>query len=617
MQLIPRFALLSLLTAAPTAGLAQVAPDGALRPEAERTLPRPDYAVPATPPPALPSAPAAPQAMTGGASVTLTAIVVEGDRAKAPVRAWEPLIDPASGLKVGLAPDELLGPEWVQRQFADNGLVGTPVPYARIVGFIQLINARFAKEGYINSGLLVPQQDPVNGSGPLTLRLVLGRVPPEALVVADPSGGLSVQFVQARLPSAYRYPFNAAAFERDFRLLAEDPAVATVNADLRPTGRAGEAALAVSVTPADRFDLYASIANSRTPSIGPERFAIGASFRNALTAGDQIAAEVGTTEGVTDFAGTYALPVFGPRTRFFATAGINDALVIDAVLAPLDIRTESVLIGAGLAHDFVKTPLMPKPGGGFAAARTLSAKAQFDYRNTKTFLLGEPFSFAPGSVRGLSRYYAARAGLDYVSRSVSEVLASALTVTVGLDGTRSDIPGVPAPDKHFVGVLGQATYARRLNDAGTEVRARASAQWHSSVAYAGERMPIGGANSVRGYRETLYLVDNGATGSVEVSQPFNLSRRSSGRRNFDAGAFTISAFVDAAWFENIEVPDPPRDFIAGAGFALAWVPSPGFTARVSWAHNFLDVRVPGPRDLQDRGVHFSVTLHPLALLRRN
>jgi hemolysin activation/secretion protein len=616
-RLIPRFALLLLLTTAPTAVVAQVAPEGALRPDAERLLPRPDYAVPPAPPPALPTKPSAPQAMTGGASVTLTAILVEGDRAQEPVLAWEPQIDPASGLKVTLEPDELLGPEWVQRQFADNGLVGRPVPYARIVGFIQLINARFAKEGFINSGLLVPPQEPVIESGPLTLRLVLGRVPAEGFVVADPPGGLSVKFVQERMPSAYRSPFNAAAFERDFRLLAEDPAVATVNADLRPTGRAGEAALAVSVTPADRFDLYATIANSRTPAIGPERFAIGASVRNILTAGDLLAAEVGITEGVTDFAGTYSLPVFDPRTRFYATVGLNDALVIDAVLAPLDIRTESVLIGAGLAHDLVKTPLMPQPGGGFTAARTLSAKAQFDFRNTKTFLLGEPFSFAPGSVRGLSRYYAARAGLDYVSRSVSEVLASALTVTIGVDGTRSDIPGVPAPDKHFVGVLGQATYARRLNEAGTEIRARATAQWHSSVAYAGERLPIGGANSVRGYRETLYLVDNGATGSIELSQPFNLSRRSSAPQNFNPGAFAVSAFIDAAWLENIDVPDPPRDFIAGAGLALAWVPSPGFTARITWAHNFQDVRVPGPRDLQDRGVQFSVTLRPVALFRRN
>lgn len=130
-------------------------------------------------------------------------------------------------------------------------------------------------------------------------------------------------------------------------------------------------------------------------------------------------------------------------------------------------------------------------------------------------------------------------------------------------------------------------------------------------------MPIGGANSVRGYRETLYLVDTGAAGSIELSQPFSLLSRSSAPRNFDPGAFTVSAFVDAAWFNNIDVPDPPRDFIAGAGLALAWVPGPGFTARIAWAHNFYGVQIPGPRDLQDRGVHFSVTLNPLAILRRN
>lgn len=604
------------LLAVPARVWAQTPPDGALRPDAGSSrLAEPQYAVPPPKAPSipLPQSPAPVEAQ--GALVTLSALQVDGDQADSPVRAWEPFRDPVSGLTITLAADDRLGPDWLQRQFEENRLIGRPVDFSRIVALIQLINARFASNGYVNSGILVPRQDPVIGTGPLRLRLVLGRVRPEALTIADPGGGLDSRFVEDRIPSAKAYPFNAADFEQEFRLLAEDPAVATINAELRPVRRAGEAALSVEIIPADRFDMYSTFANSRTPSIGAQRLAIGGSVRSLFSPGDLFAMELGSTRGVTDLSLTFTEPIFTPQFQFFAGGGLNNATVIDAVLAPLDIQTDSIQLYAGLSYDIIKTPLTPAGGGTFDAARSLGARIRFDFRDTKTFLLGERFSFAPGSVDGLSRYYVMRGELDYVSRSIREVVALSFSVSVGLDGTGSDILGVPAPDRNFVGLLGQANYARRLNASGTEVRLRATGQYSSSVTYPGERLPIGGYGSVRGYRETLYLVDNAALGSIELSQPFSFSgKRDPGE--FGPDAFAISAFFDAAWFDNTNAPDPPRDFLAGAGLTLAWTPVPALSARLTWAENFQFTRVAGNRNMQDNGIYFSVTLrHPL-LARR-
>lgn len=600
----------------PLPAIAQAAPEGALRPGVRQpTLPQPDYARPPASQPVISAPPSRDAVVASGGTVILTSVEVEGDSAGRPIEQWPSQRDPATGLTTALGPTDILGPDWLRRQFSDNGLVGRPAPYARIVAFIQLLNARFASEGYVNSGVLVPPQPAITERGPLRLRLVLGRVPQEAFTVTDPRGGLSPRYIRERLPAAASYPFNAAEFERDFRLLAEDPAVTNVNADLRPLGRAGQASLAVTVVAAERVDLYASFANSRTPSIGANRWALGGSIDHALIAGDAVAAEVGRTRGVTDFVGSYRLPLFGPRTRLFVAGGANDAAVIDAVLEPLDIKTKSYSLSGGIEHDLIATPLMPAGNGRFHAAHTLTAKLQGDFRHTRTFLLGEPFSFSPGSVDGLSRYYAARAGLDFVARSISQVLAAAVTVSVGLNGTGSDIPGVAAPKKHWLGLLGQATYARRLNRHGTEVRARVAAQYHNSIAYSGERLPIGGYNSVRGYRETQYLVDNAAIGSIELSQPLRLGGAAPGD-GFDPGAFTLASFVDAAWFGNHALPDPPRDFIAGAGVTVTWVPHRAFSARLTWAKNFHQVGVAGDRDLQDHGIYFAVTVRPLPLLRR-
>lgn len=76
---------------------------------------------------------------------------------------------------------------------------------------------------------------------------------------------------------------------------------------------------------------------------------------------------------------------------------------------------------------------------------------------------------------------------DYVVRGVDQVFAISLTATRGLDGSRSDVPGVEDPKQHFTAVLAQVNYARRLSKQGLELRARLSGQFADSVLYAGAR----------------------------------------------------------------------------------------------------------------------------------
>ncbi|MEE4154312.1 MAG: ShlB/FhaC/HecB family hemolysin secretion/activation protein [Erythrobacter sp.] len=629
--MIARLLILALATtsaALPGVAAAQEVPGGALQPAPDRReTPLPDFAIPPDPVPGPVPGPApgpgpgpAPTlaspdplaATTSQATVVLTDVAVEGDSAPAANLAWPDLRDEASGLMTTLAPGEAIGPAWLRRQFAANGLIGKPAELGRVIGLIQLINQRFVALGYVNSGVLVSPQPAIEREGVLRLDLVLGRIAGEGTILIEaPAKGLASRYISRRLPSAGAIPFNAAAFEREFRLLAEDEALATINADLAPTARAGEAALRVAAIPADRFDLYTAFANNRSPSIGGERLALGGSVRNVLGAGDLLFAEIGTTAGVEDATLSYR----GPLTRslgVFINGFVNDAIVIDEQLRPLDIRTRSHAFDAGIERALIREPLLPRGNGTFSPAQSLTARLSVTHRDTTTFLLGERFSFSPGAQDGIARYTAARAGLDYLQRSVRQVLAGSFTVTLGLDGTRSDVPGVPTPDENFVGVLGQFNFARRLDDSGLELRARAEGRWHSSVVYPGERAPVGGIASVRGFRETLYLADNALRGSLELARSFDLAP---GARSDRAGpgAITVAAFVDAVAFGNRADPQPPRGFLASAGASLAWSPIPALSARVIYAYGFQDVVVGGARDMQDDGFHFAMTFFPLKL----
>jgi hemolysin activation/secretion protein len=146
--------------------------------------------------------------------------------------------------------------------------------------------------------------------------------------------------------------------------------------------------------------------------------------------------------------------------------------VIDAPLLPLDISTRDVSGQVSILHQFIREPLTPAGEGVWSPSQTLTAGVGLSHRRQKSFLLGEPFSFAPGSVEGRAEYTALRLLGDYVVRNVDQVFAASVTGTIGLAGTRSDLPSVISPDENFVALLAQLNYARRLNTGGLELRAR-------------------------------------------------------------------------------------------------------------------------------------------------
>jgi hemolysin activation/secretion protein len=408
---------------------------------------------------------------------------------------------------------------------------------------------------------------------------------------------------------------SAAAVERDFRLLTEDPALRTVNAQLRPGAGPGEASLAVTILPRERADFYVSAGNSRSPTVGGERVGIGAYARHFIASGDLLSGEAGLTRGVVDVAAAYSAPIFSPTTSFNLRGSYNDAAVIDTPLLPLDIRTRDISGQASILRQLVRAPLTPAGDGIWSPSQSLTAGIGISHRRQNSFLLDQPFSFAPGSVDGRAEYTALRLLGDYVVRNVDQVFAASVTGSVGLAGTRSNLQGVLNPDRHFLALLVQLNYARRLTATGFELRARLTGQAASSILYSGERLGVGGEQSVRGYRETLLLGDQGVVGSVELAFPFSLSGGEGARRSFDWGAFSIAAFADAAYVANVEGPAPDPDAIAGTGLALTWQPTEAMSLRLTYGHALVEVDPTGTTDIQDQGFHLRFTIHPLRMFR--
>jgi hemolysin activation/secretion protein len=579
-------------------------------------------ATPPFPEPAPPIAPA-PQAVPAtpvSGEVVLNSIEVtpSSDAAPKPREGWTPAADPIAALRLDHRPGEALDAAWAKRQFEVNDLVGKPVGYDRIVALVQLINLAYVANGYLNSGLLVDRQG--LGDGVLRLRLVYGALAAtgaEPVEVSFKNGhrkGLSDRYVRARMPSAGAVPLDITAVERDFRLLADDPAIRTVGADVRPGARPGEARLQLTIDPQPRTDLYVTYANNRSPSVGGERIAVGGSFRGLLTAGDLISAEYGSTEGLDDVVGYYAAPL---TTRFGLTlrGGYNNAAVVESALLPLDIRSNEYFAEGGFTYKLLRHPLTAGiRSGTWLPAQDATVGLLIGHRRVRSKLLGEPFPFSPGAVNGRTEYTALRLTGDYTRRSLDTVLAVSFTGTLGLEGTKPNDPAVVSPSENFFAALLQANFARRLTRSRLELRLRLAAQLSSGILYAPERFSVGGFDTVRGYRENALLVDEALVGSVEFAQPLNLfgTRRLGG---FQPGAFTLSVFTDVGTTNNRRSLDPEERMIASIGASLAWNPARWLNGRITYGKSLVPLRPPGNKDLQDHGISFRVTVRPLDLFR--
>ncbi len=543
-------------------------------------------------------------------------VSAEGAGFAPPQTEWQPLADPVLGLSLGRPGATGFDADWVRRQFVANRLIGADITLDRVTALIQSINLAFAANGYLNSGVLIAGGS-AEGEGVLRLALVHGRLAVPTEVRWGPGGrrGMTADYVTARMRHANTVPLNAIALERGFRLLAEDPAISTIKADLIPGARPGEAGLALTVDPARRADAYVSYGNSRSPAIGGTRAAIGGYIRNLIAAGDVFSVEAGLTARRPDVSGSYETPLLTADLSLSVRASLNEASVVDRPLVPLDIRARDVGVEGGLSYCVLADPLTPRGPGQWRAARSLSLGFRVGHRETETFLLGQPFSFSPGSVDGRSQLTVLRLTADFVERGISKVTALSLTITQALSGTRSTIPGVASPDPKFRSYLAQLSHARRLTSGGLELRLRLTGQWADGLLYSGERLSVGGEYTVRGYRETLALVDTGAVGSVEIAQPFSLSRKGRDAKGTDWGAFLISAFADGAVLKNRRDPQPVPDRLGSVGASLAWVPSEAITARITYARALVDAVPVGTRDLQDRGFQFRLTVRPFLLFR--
>lgn len=440
----------------------------------------------------------------------------------------------------------------------------------------------YVDRGYINSGAVIPDQD-VEG-GIIDILIVEGRL--ERLDI-EGNEHLREGYLRSRIERGTEAPLNRESVQESLQLLLENPLVERITGELGPGSRPGLAVLKTVVREATPYQLGAIFDNQLAPSLGEFQGTVYAGHRNVTGYGDAFSAQGRFADGLTGYGFDYWLPVGPYDTALHAWYSHYSSDIVEAPFNTIDINNKSESYGLTLSHPFYR-----KPGQTFSGSMTL------EKRTSRSFLLGQPFSFAPGVQNGKSDITALRIGQEWVSRSLDQVFAVRSTFNIGLDAFGATI-NPSGPDGRFFTWLGQLQWARRFGL--TQLIWRADVQLSNDPLLPLEKFQIGGVNSVRGYRENQLVRDYGFSTGLEFRYPLF-------GEFFGEGKLFVAPFADIGGIWNVDDPTHySKSILASVGLGVIYDPDPRFHTHLYWGHALVDVHNPN-ESIQDRGIHFKLAV---------
>lgn len=473
--------------------------------------------------------------------------------------------------------------EVITRAYAHQMLSATQIEALR-----NELTTYYIRLGYLNSGALPPKYDAAARA--LEFTIVEGRL---TQVQVHGAGRLKEYYVADRLQGDPDQPLNVNTLGERFQMLLNDPLISKANAKLLPGAQPGEAVLDVDVERARPYGLSLFGNNYRPPSVGQSQTGFSGWVRNLTGLGDLLDVTGLVHPGRADSKGGTAdwhLPFNRGRAELYMEADRTAAAVIDEALLPLNINSVSVSYNAGLKDIIFQRGLRHQDTIG----------GEWLYRSSQTYLLGQEFSFTPGSLNGHVFENGFRLYNEYVYRGEHQVGVGRLTFVRTWNNLIQQV-GVPEAVNPIPSVVNyglfQGQYSRVVLDNGAQLSVRALLQQTGQHLPPLDQVTVGGLNTVRGFRENELVRDVGRVFNLQFDYPYGFFK------NDFYG--TIGPFVDFGQAKDIE---QPASNIASAG--LAW--------KASWHRLHLDFsygyKLSKPstltnyhRGLQDQGIELQMT----------
>ena len=293
-------------------------------------------------------------------------------------------------------------------------------------------------------------------------------------------------------------------------------------------------------------------------------------------------------------SGGFSIPVTRYNTELFVRGSYNHAEIIEKPLDELKIRNKFWNVQLGFNQPVYRS-----------LKRSFIVGMRFEFKKNSNTLDGKPFSFSQGEDDGISKVSVLRFTQDYIERSSRQVFAFRSTFSLGIDLFDSTQHAHGIADSDYFAWLGQLQYAWQVMDNGAQLLFRGNVQLSSDHLLPLEQFALGGAHSVRGYRENEVVTDQGFDLSIEFRYPLIGGSGYFTNPGFPGNLYVIP-FMDygGAWNVN---NSKQIELLHSVGAGLRWNPVSWVSAEIYYAHDLNTARKKTSYDLQDSGVFFNVT----------
>jgi hemolysin activation/secretion protein len=495
--------------------------------------------------------------------------------------------------------------------FSDEEIAQVTAPYKnRTLTTEDLERLRLAltlmyiNKGYLTSGAIIPDQDVQ--AGVVAVHMIEGKL---SRIDVHGNRWFSTSYIHDRIELGKEAPVMLEPLQDQLQILQQDRRIERINAELRPGDERGESILDVRVQDKQPFHASLEVNNYQTPLVGEMR-GIGTLVHDNLTGhGDPLSLSYGQSSGAFPIVdASYALPLNRYGTTFSPYYRRFDFKLIEDPFGPLNMKTNTEIIGMSLRHPVYKTV-------NDEVALSIIGEHLF----TQSFIFKgtpdeQPFDIFPGFQNGAATVSALRFAQEWTHRTIDTVLALRSRFSVGLNVLGATInPNSDTPDGQFFSWLGQAQAIQQFGEKffGMQLLERMDLQFTNSPLFPLEQLALGGRYTVRGYREVTSLRDNVFLASIESRFP--LWRWASGEPMFQ-----FAPFIDVAhgWNLGENRPAPlslsptTPNTLASVGAGLRWniLPKDRASFEVYWGQQLNHV----PKisnTIQDHGVHLGLVVN--------
>ncbi|WP_446401872.1 ShlB/FhaC/HecB family hemolysin secretion/activation protein [Coleofasciculus sp. C1-SOL-03] len=467
-------------------------------------------------------------------------------------------------------------------------LEGEAVTLQQLQQAADAITQLYLNRGYITSRAILVDQVITDGVVEIfVLEGSLEEIKIEGIRRLKPS------YIQNRIQLGVSTPLNTARLEDKLRLLRTNPLFESVDASLRAGTQPGKSNLIIRVVEANPFEGNFTIDNYSPPSVGSERLGVDGRYRNLTGYGDELTASYfySTTGGSKVINMGYRLPLNAKNGTLQLQASVDRNQITAEPFPSLGIRIE----GESEQYEIsFRQPLIRTSRERFALS------LGFSFRESQTFINDVPFLSPGADIDGITRTSVIQFGQDYLRRDSGGAWSVRSLFSLGTGWLDATVNPDPDPDGRFLSWLGQIQRVQIFSE-GHFLIMGADIQLSPNTLLPSQQFVIGGAQSVRGYRQNARIGDNGVR--LFLEDRITLEENASG-----ASTFQIAPFLNAGWVWNN--PDnqnilPQEQFLASLGMGILWQPLPGLDLRLDYGLPLVELEDQG-ENAQDQGFHFSV-----------